>query len=630
MHSEYHDHEPNASTTEEEVPATQEARWEDLIEPLRLGAQRLGWQDLMPVQRRVLPVMAAGRDVMVQSKTGSGKTGAFLLPMAGVVARDGGVQALVLTPTRELAVQVTRDAEVLLADLGLRPVAIYGGVGFRPQVQALEAGAQIVVGTPGRILDHLLRGTLHLDGLRLLVFDEADRMLSMGFYPDMKQLQRYLPAGLQTAMFSATYPGHVQRLAAQFLKDPVHISLSQDQIHVHDIVHVQYRVPALQKSRALVKIIEMENPSSAIVFCNTKSDVHFVAVVLRRFGYETGELSADLSQAAREAVLEDLRQGRIKFLVATDLAGRGIDIPDLSHVFQYQPPQDPEAYIHRTGRTGRAGAAGVAISLVAGVEELDLAAIARRFGIAVEDRPVPSDAEVQAVVAQRAVSLLEAALRRADNIQKERLQRFEPLVADLAASEEGRTLLALLVDQFYQATFHAVELPAHGPALAAVSAAALRPAEAAPAAEEEAAPREKRRRRRSRKKKSAAAAPEAPLAGGQEVAVGDGAGMAGQTSARGEAEAEARHGGGDADLPEAVSAGTDAPAPQADEAGGPAEDAGAGEGAKPKRRRRRRPRKGGRAAEGAGEPAPETATPPPAPEPPAEAAPPRKKKIFLE
>jgi len=480
-------------------------RWEDLPEALRQGAGLLGWLELMPVQLQVLPVMTAGRDAMVQAKTGSGKTGAFLLPMAAVVQRERGVQALVLTPTRELAVQVCRDAEVLFSPLGLRPVPIYGGVGFRPQVQALEAGAQIVVGTPGRILDHLLRGTLHLDRLRVLIFDEADRMLSMGFYPDMKQLQRYLPPGIQTAMFSATYPGHVRRLADQFLRDPEFISLSQDQIHVHGVVHVQYRVPALQKSRALVKLIEMENPSSAIIFCNTKADVHFVAVVLRRFGYEAGELSADISQAAREAVLADLRQGRIKFLVATDVAGRGIDVPELSHVFLYHPPQEPEAYVHRTGRTGRAGAPGIAISLVSGVEELDLAAIARRFGIAIEDRPVPSDAEVQAVVAQRAVSLLEASLRQEDNIHKERLQRFIPLVGDLAASDEGCALLAMLVDAFYQSRFHAVELPAHGPA-AVVALDAVRKEHSVEQAAEEPT-REKRRRRRSRKKKPSSSVP---------------------------------------------------------------------------------------------------------------------------
>jgi len=338
---------------------------------------------------------------------------------------------------------------------GIKPLSIYGGVGYKAQMQGLEDGAQLIIGTPGRILDHLLKGTLNLDRLKILVFDEADRMLSMGFYPDMKQLQRYLPRGLQSTMFSATYPGHVKRLAQQFLKDPIFVSLSQSQVHVSDVLHVVYKVPAMQKSRILVKIIEQENPASAIIFCNTKADVHFVSVVLRRFGYDVGEISADLTQAAREEVLEKLRLSKLKFLVATDVAARGIDIHELSHVFQYQPPQDHEAYVHRTGRTGRAGAAGVAISLVSGMEEIELEQIAKKFSIPMVEHSVPADEELETLISQRAVFLLEARLRKADNIQKERMQRFMRTVGELATNDDSRALLAMLVDEFYQSTFHA-------------------------------------------------------------------------------------------------------------------------------------------------------------------------------
>jgi len=428
----------------------------DLPEALQAAAQLLNWTDLMPVQVQTIPHMLEGLDVMVQSQTGSGKTGAFLLPILNRIEPDlGAPQALVLVPTRELAVQVTRDAEELGRGVGIRPVSIYGGVGYKGQIQGLEGGAQLVVGTPGRILDHLLKGTLNLDRLRMLVFDEADRMLSMGFYPDMKQLQRYLPRGLQSAMFSATYPGHVKRLAQQFLKDPVFVSLSQEHVHVSDVLHVVYKVPAMQKSRILVKIIEQENPASAIIFCNTKADVHFVSTVLRRFGYDVGEISADLSQVAREEVLEKLRLNKLKFLVATDVAARGIDIHELSHVFQYQPPQDHEAYVHRTGRTGRAGAAGVAISLVSGMEEIELEQIAKKFSIPVIEHQVPADEELETLISQRAVFLLESRLRKADNIQKERMQRFMRTVGELAANDDSRALLAMLVDEFYQSTFHA-------------------------------------------------------------------------------------------------------------------------------------------------------------------------------
>lgn len=429
---------------------------DDLPEALRAAALRLNWTELMPVQVQTIPYMLGGQDVMVQSQTGSGKTGAFLLPILNRIETGlGAPQAMVLVPTRELAVQVTRDAEELGRESGIKPLSIYGGVGYKAQMQGLEDGAQLIIGTPGRILDHLLKGTLNLDRLKILVFDEADRMLSMGFYPDMKQLQRYLPRGLQSTMFSATYPGHVKRLAQQFLKDPVFVSLSQSQVHVSDVLHVVYKVPAMQKSRILVKIIEQENPASAIIFCNTKADVHFVSVVLRRFGYDVGEISADLTQAAREEVLEKLRLNKLKFLVATDVAARGIDIHELSHVFQYQPPQDHEAYVHRTGRTGRAGAAGVAISLVSGMEEIELEQIAKKFSIPMVEHSVPADEELETLISQRAVFLLEARLRKADNIQKERMQRFMRTVGELATNDDSRALLAMLVDEFYQSTFHA-------------------------------------------------------------------------------------------------------------------------------------------------------------------------------
>ncbi|UTF50164.1 DEAD/DEAH box helicase [Desulfomicrobium sp. ZS1] len=509
----------------------------DLPQTLQAAATRLNWAELMPVQVQTIPYMLGGQDVMVQSQTGSGKTGAFLLPILDRIETGlGAPQALILVPTRELAVQVTRDAEELGREAGIKPLSIYGGVGYKGQIQGLEDGAQLIIGTPGRILDHLLKGNLNLDRLKILVFDEADRMLSMGFYPDMKQLQRYLPRGLQSAMFSATYPGHVKRLAQQFLKDPVFVSLSQSQVHVSDVLHVVYKVPAMQKSRILVKIIEQENPASAIIFCNTKADVHFVSTVLRRFGYDVGEISADLTQAAREEVLEKLRLNKLKFLVATDVAARGIDIHELSHVFQYQPPQDHEAYVHRTGRTGRAGAAGVAISFVSGMEEIELEQIAKKFSIPMVEQPLPADEELETLISQRAVFLLEARLRKADNIQKERMQRFMRTVGELAANEESRALLAMLVDEFYQETFHAPleqpseklvdmvrpvrpqsmpaqpaaprapRMPAPRPVPQTENIEAEQPADAAPVPAENGRPEgEKRRRKRSRKKPAAGA-----------------------------------------------------------------------------------------------------------------------------
>ena len=447
--------ETNSETINNPLP---DLTFEQLPAHLREAAARAGWGELMPVQARAIPYLLARRNMMIQARTGSGKTGAFLLPMLERLdANRANCQALILVPTRELARQVFQEAERLCGDKGLRTVAVYGGVGYRGQIDALTQGAHIVVGTPGRVLDHLLKRTFSLEHLRMLIFDEADRMLSMGFYPDMRQVQRYLPSReIHTCMFSATFPEAVQRTAREFIRTPEFISLSSDHVHVTDTEHIFYIVDGMDKDRSLVRLIEVEQPLSAIIFCNTKDRVHYVSVVLQRFGYDADELSADLSQAARESVLERVRRGTLRFLVATDIAARGLDIPSLSHVIQYEPPEETEAYIHRAGRTGRAGATGTAISLVNKGEKFTLERIAKQYDIQMEERSIPTDADVQAVVAERATALLEARLRERDKLQTERSQRFVPLARSLAENDEEVALLAMLLDDYYQQTLHGI------------------------------------------------------------------------------------------------------------------------------------------------------------------------------
>jgi ATP-dependent RNA helicase DeaD len=430
---------------------------EQLPERLRDAAARAGWTALMPVQAQAIPYLMAGRNSIIQARTGSGKTGAFMLPMLERLdASRASCQALVLVPTRELARQVWQEAGRLCADAGLRAVAVYGGVGYGAQLDALREGAQIVVGTPGRILDHLLKRSLSFDQLRMFVYDEADRLLSMGFYPDMKKLQRFLPARtIHTSMFSATFPDSVIRSVREFIQEPEFITLSADHVHVTDTEHIFYNVPGMDKDRCLVRLIEIENPASAIIFCNTKDRVRYIALVLQRFGYDADELSADLSQKDRERVLERVRQGSLRFLVATDVAARGLDIPELSHVIQYETSEDPEGYIHRAGRTGRAGASGVALSLISGIESVNLARISKQFGIELQERPAPTDADVEAVVTQRLTALLEARLRDRGTLQTERSQRFLSLARTLAESEDESAVIAMLLDEYYQQSLHA-------------------------------------------------------------------------------------------------------------------------------------------------------------------------------
>ncbi len=430
--------------------------FEDLSPAMQAAARRAGWSKLTPVQALTIPAFLSGRDLMAQAQTGSGKTGAYVLPLLERIdpARHA-CQALVLVPTRELAQQVTADAALLAGDTGLLTVAVYGGTSYGPQIEAFKRGAHLVVATPGRVLDHLLKRNLSLDHLGSLVFDEADRMLSMGFLPDMLRLQDFLPAGpIHSSMFSATFPDEVMRLTRRFLDHPLYLSLSTGHVHVEDTVHAYYMTPGMDKDRALIRIIETENPGQAIIFCNTKDRVFYVTTVLQRFGYNAAQISSDLSQTDRDRVLGGLRSGELRFLVATDVAARGLDIPNLSHVIQYEPPEELEAYIHRAGRTGRAGAGGTAILLVNFNEKKYITRTAAHYNIAFEERPLPADADVEALVAQRLVGRLEARLRERDNLQVERMRRFAPLVRQLAGNEDGLALLTMLCDDTYHEWMH--------------------------------------------------------------------------------------------------------------------------------------------------------------------------------
>lgn len=449
----------------------------DLPAAMRAACARAGWQSLMPVQSLALPYLLEGRDIMVQSRTGSGKTGCYLLPLLPrLSAKLKAPQALVLTPTRELAIQVAREAATIFAETGIRTAAVYGGVGYQHQADALRDGAQLLVGTPGRVLDHLLRRAMHLDELRALIFDEADRMLSIGFYPDMKEVQRYLPRRrVHTCLFSATYPPHVLKLAAEFMETPSMLSLSHKQVHVAEVQHLFCEVKPMDKDRALVRLLETENPAQAIIFCNTKANVHYVTGVLQGFGYSADELSSDLSQSRREAVLNKIRAGRLQFLTATDVAARGIDIPALSHVFLYEPPEDHESYIHRAGRTGRAGSAGTVISLVDVMQRMELKRIAGHYGIALTALPPPTDEDVAVVAGTRLTAILETRFRKLTGLERLRAARYVALARELARGndeEDNAPLLAMLLDAFHQQSLQENRFPDQQPAGAKVSGSA--------------------------------------------------------------------------------------------------------------------------------------------------------------
>ena len=402
----------------------------------------------MPVQAAVIPAMRADRDLIVQARTGSGKTGAFGIPI--VVEIDPSLrapQALVLAPTRELANQVAAEITTLGKPRNVACLAIYGGVGYGAQNEGLAAGAQVIVGTPGRILDHLGAGRLKLDRVRFFVLDEADELLSFGFWPDMREIERFLPPKerRQTCLFSATMPEKVRALTRVFQRDPEFVALSEGQIAPAEIEHYFYLVSAQEKEHALARILEYEDPESAIVFCNTKDDVRYVTAFLQRRGFDADQISGDLAQAARERAMARIKAGELRFLVATDVAARGIDISDLSHVISWAAPESPEVYVHRTGRTGRAGKAGVALSLVSALDIGAFRYLQNVNRIQIAERKLPTDAELLVRLRERLSVKVEQEMRSVpERDRRWKIDRWMLVVDEMATSEEGRRELAAI------------------------------------------------------------------------------------------------------------------------------------------------------------------------------------------
>lgn len=329
------------------------------------AATELGFEAPTPIQAQAIPALLEGRDVIGQAQTGTGKTAAFALPMLhSIGARSGVVQGLVLTPTRELALQVSQAIYDYSRHLRLSVLAIYGGSSYDRQMRRLSAGVDVVVGTPGRLIDLMERGVLDLSHVQFLVLDEADEMLKMGFIEDVERILAGTPAARQTALFSATMPDPIRRLSERYLKDPVTVTIQAKAMTVPQIEQRYYMVNEASKLPALARLLEIEDITSALIFARTKVRTGEVAEALNARGFRAEALHGDLSQDMRETVLRRFRNGIVTFLVATDVVARGVDIPSVSHVINFDMPQDAEDYVHRVGRTGRAGREGIAITLV--------------------------------------------------------------------------------------------------------------------------------------------------------------------------------------------------------------------------------------------------------------------------
>jgi ATP-dependent RNA helicase DeaD len=414
-----------------------------------------GYRAPTECQQETIPRALTGKDLVVQSRTGTGKTAAFAIPIVERMDMDRDeVQAVALTPTRELALQVTEEIAEIGRGRGVKVVAIYGGDSMDRQVEGIRTGAQVIVGTPGRVLDHLRRRTLRFDAVRTLVLDEADRMLDMGFAVEMGQIMEYVPAERQTLLFSATVPLGIRGLIYHYLSDPEWVLLSEDQIYVKEVEHLYCLTPKLHKEATLYKLLEYENPATSMIFCNTREETRQVYTFLMGKGLPCAMLSSDLPQKKRERVMARFRAGEIRHLVTTDVASRGIDIEDLSHVFIFSTPESPEQYIHRAGRTGRVGKSGRAISLVSAHDLMNFNRLVKRYHVDVGELAVPSDAEVQERKVERIVAILVA---EGQALPLEDFAEFAPIARRVADHEHRDRVIALLLRRYFQAPVEEAE-----------------------------------------------------------------------------------------------------------------------------------------------------------------------------
>ncbi|MDA0567394.1 DEAD/DEAH box helicase [Streptomonospora sp. S1-112] len=393
---------------------------------------RLGYEEPTPIQREAIPPLVEGRDLLGQAATGTGKTAAFALPILQRLPqeRDGRAPAaLVLVPTRELAMQVCEAVHRYGRDLGVRVLPVYGGQPIGRQIHSLERGVDVVVATPGRALDHLGRSTLSLEGLAMVVLDEADEMFDMGFAEDIDAIMEEVPQGCQRVLFSATMPPRIETMARRTLSDPVRIQIARPAREMDQAPLVRqsaYVVPRAHKPAALGRLLDAEAPTATIVFCRTRDEVDQLTEVLNARGHRAEALHGGMSQEQRDRAMGRLRAGTADLLIATDVAARGLDIEQLTHVVNYTVPSAPESYVHRVGRVGRAGREGVAITLVEPREHRMLKSIQRATGYTVDVEKIPTVADMRA----RRLELTAASLRE-NLLEEDDLDRFRVVVETL-------------------------------------------------------------------------------------------------------------------------------------------------------------------------------------------------------
>lgn len=401
----------------------------------------MGFEAASPIQGQAIPVQLDGRDMIGQAQTGTGKTAAFGIPLLEKVEPESRkTQAMILCPTRELAIQVAEEIRRLAKYMsGIKVLPVYGGQEIVKQIRSLKGGVQIIVGTPGRIMDHMRRKTIRTDEIRTVVLDEADEMLNMGFLEDMETILSQLPGERQTVMFSATMPQAIADIARKFQKDPVMVKVVKKELTVPKVTQYYYEVKPRTKVEVMCRLLDLYSPKLSVVFCNTKKQVDELVQALQGRGYFAEGLHGDLKQEQRDRVMDSFRNGATEILVATDVAARGIDVDDVEAVFNYDIPQDDEYYVHRIGRTGRAGREGRAFSLVVGSEVYKLRDIQRFCKTKIIPQPIPSLDDVTEIKAEKILDevqnlIQDGGLERMTDIIEKRLIAEDYSSLELAAA----------------------------------------------------------------------------------------------------------------------------------------------------------------------------------------------------
>lgn len=398
----------------------------ELSKKLIAAITEMGFEEPSPIQSQTIPLVLEGHDVIGQAQTGTGKTAAFGIPAIERLTEGRQIQVLVMTPTRELAIQVSEELAKIGKFKRIKTLPIYGGQPIDRQIKALHMGVQIVIGTPGRLLDHIRRRTIKLDAVKMLILDEADEMLDMGFVDDIETIIQQIPVeGRQTLLFSATMPGPIATLARKYMNNPKTIAVSREQLTVPLIDQCYYETR--EKLEALCRVLDVETTGKIIIFCRTKRGVDDLVASLQGRGYMADGLHGDLSQAQRDRVMKKFRDGKLEILIATDVAARGLDIDDITHVINYDIPQDNESYVHRIGRTGRAGRTGVAITFINPREYRQLKLIEKLTRSRIVRRQLPSAADI--LDRQREI----IKNRLLQTIEQGNFNVYQDIIVDLAA-----------------------------------------------------------------------------------------------------------------------------------------------------------------------------------------------------